>query len=184
MSVSTQAVTAAPTCGYAVSAEVKKANKKGFKAKVKITNAAGGKLNSTGFTVLVNAGSAKLVKVGHGTFQAVEGGYLLSTIPAEETEDDREVDDETSDPDVLAGKAYRFHLKFEGTYTALVANIISSSGVNCDQSAPSVQLTTSSDFLTSPGALTLSATASDDAQVSKVVFSQDGVAIGTDTTAP
>jgi endo-1,4-beta-xylanase len=184
VSVSTQAVTAAPTCGYAVSAEVKKANKKGFKAKVKITNAAGGKLNSTAFTVLVNADAGKLVKVGHGTFQAVEGGYLLGTIPAAETDEDCEVDDETPDPDVLAGKAYRFHLKFEGSYTKLVANIISSSGVNCDQTAPSVRLTTSGDFFTSPTSLTLSATTSDDGGVSKVVFARDGVAIGTDTTAP
>ena len=188
VSVSTEAVTTAPAtptaCGYALSAEVKKVNKKGFKAKIKIKNAAGGKLNSTGFTVHVNAGAAELVKVGHGTFQAVDGGYLLSTVSRDETDEDCEVDDETPDPEVLAGKAYRFHLKFEGTYSQLVANIISSSGVNCDQTAPSVQLTTSGDFFTSPGTLTLAATASDNAKLAKVVFAQDGVTIGTDTTAP
>jgi len=184
VSASTEAVTAAPACGYTLSSEVKKVNKKGFTAKIKIKNAAGGKLNSTGFTVLVNGAAAKLVKVGHGTFQAVENGYLLSTIPAPETDEDCEIDDETPDPDVLAGKAYRFHLKFEGSYTQLVANIISSSGVNCDQTAPTISLTTSGDFFTSNGSLTLSATAGDGGGVSKVVFAQDGVALGTDTTAP
>jgi endo-1,4-beta-xylanase len=173
-----------PACGYALSAEVKKVSKKGFTAKIKITNANGGKLASSGFTVLVSAGGANLVKVGHGTFQAVDGGYLLSAVSGAETADDLAVDDETPDPDVLAGKAYRFHLKFEGTYTELVANIISSSGTTCDQTAPSVELATSGDFFTSNAALTLTANASDDVGVSKVVFSQDGVPLGTVATAP
>src|SRR6478609_7178575 len=81
-----QAVTGAD-CGYALSAEVTKVSKKDFKAKIKIKNAAGGHLDSTGFTVLVNGGAATLDKVDHGTFQTVENGYLLSTIPADETED-------------------------------------------------------------------------------------------------
>jgi endo-1,4-beta-xylanase len=183
VSVATQAVTST-ACGYSLSAEVKKVSKKGFKAKLKIKNASGGHLESTGFKVLVNAGSAKLVKVGHGSFQTVENGYLLSSLPTEETEDDLAVDDETPDADVLAGRAYRFHLKFEGTYTELVANLLASSGVACDQTVPSVQLTTSGDFFTSNGSLLLSATASDNATVSKVVFAQDGVDIGTDHTAP
>ena len=184
VSVASQAVEGA-TCGYSLAVEVKKANKKGFKAKLKITRADGGKLApATSFTVLVNSGAAQLVKVGHGTFSAVEGGYLLGTVNEAESDDDLEVDDETSDPDVLAGKAYRFHLKFEGAYSELVANLISTSGVNCDQTAPTVQLTTSGDFFTSNGSLTLNATASDNVAVSKVVFAQDGVAIGTDTTAP
>jgi GH35 family endo-1,4-beta-xylanase len=176
-----QAVTGAD-CGYALSAEVTKVSKKDFKAKIKIKNAAGGHLDSTGFTVLVNAGAATLDKVGHGTFQTVENGYLLSTIPADETEDDRDGDPE--DPDVLGGKAYRFHLKFKGAYTTLTANLISSSGVACDQAAPSVMLTTSGDFFTAAGSLTLTATATDNVSVAKVVFAQDGVVLGTDTTAP
>ncbi|HYQ16597.1 MAG TPA: endo-1,4-beta-xylanase [Polyangiaceae bacterium] len=172
------------TCGYALQAEVKKVTKKGFKAKIKITNTNGKKLDSTGFKVLVRAGAATLAKVGHGTFQAVEGGYLLSSVSRDENDDDCSVDDETPDPDVLAGKAYRFHLKFDGAYSSLVANIIASSGVTCDQTAPSLQLTASGDFFTSNGTLNLTATASDDVNVSKVVFARDGVTIATDTTAP
>ena len=45
-------------CGYALDADVRKVSKKGFRVRLKITNAAGGKLQSTGFTVLVNAGAA------------------------------------------------------------------------------------------------------------------------------
>jgi endo-1,4-beta-xylanase len=170
-------------CGYAIGTDVSKVNKKGFKVKLKITNAAGGKLDSTGLTVLVNAGDAKLVKVGHGTFQPDPNGYLLLTaVPTPETADDR--DGDPDDPEVLAGKAYRFHLKFEGAYTQLSTHIMSSSGVACDQTAPTVTMGASGDFFTANGTLTLTAQAADDVAVSKVVFSQDGVAIGTATAAP
>ena len=174
-----------PACGYALAAEVTKVSKKGFRAKIKITNAAGGKLApATAFTVLVNAGAANLVKVGHGTFQTTENGYLLSSVAGAETADDLAVDDETPDPDVLAGRAYRFHLKFEGTYSQFVANIITTSGVACDQTAPTVQLSTSGDLFTSSGTLALTATASDDSAVAKVVFARDGVELGTLRAAP
>lgn len=172
-------------CGYVLSADVSKANKKGFKAKIKISKADGSKLDpATSFSVLVNAGAATLTQVGHGTFQSTENGYLLSTISGDETDDDLAVDGETPDPDVLGGKAYRFHLNFSGAYSTFVANIITTSGVACDQTAPSVQLTTSGDFFTSNGQLALTATATDDTSVSKVVFAQDGVELGTVRSAP
>jgi GH35 family endo-1,4-beta-xylanase len=172
------------SCGYAVSAQVTKVNKKGFRAWIKVTNASGGKLSSTGLTVLVNAGGATLTKVGHGTFQAVDDGYLLSSVDRDETADDCDGDDKTADPDVIAGRAYRFHLTFDGTYSALAANLISSSGVDCDTTPPTVQLSASGDFFTSNGTLTLNAAASDDVGVAKVVFAQDGVEIGTVRAAP
>jgi GH35 family endo-1,4-beta-xylanase len=184
LGVTTEALTNT-ACGYALSAEVTKVSKKGFQAKLKVSNANGGKLApATSFSVLVDSGAATLVKLGHGTFQSTENGYLLSTLSDPESDEDRAVDDETADPDVLAGKAYRFHLKFEGTYTKLVANIISTSGVACDQTAPSVQLTTSGDFFTASGQLSLNATATDDTAVAKVVFAQDGVELATVRTAP
>jgi endo-1,4-beta-xylanase len=171
-------------CGYAVSADVTKVNKKGFRATIKITSTTGRKLASTGFTVLVNAGAATLVKVGHGTFQRVENGYLLSTVNRSETEDDCDGDAVDDDADVLGGKAYRFHLRFDGPYTQLAANIISSSGTACDQTAPAVKLAVSGDFFTANGTLTLTAQATDNVAVAKVVFARDGVAIGAATAAP
>lgn len=173
-----QAVVEGSSCGYSIKTDLKKQNKKGFKVKLKVKNP--DHIPSTGLTVLVNAGAAKLVHVAHGTFQQVENGYLLSTVSEPESLD--EMEDE--DADVMAGKAYRFNLKFEGTYEDLTAYIVSSSGVNCDQTAPSVELTTSGDFFTSNGTLSLSADATDNVAVSKVVFTQDGVEIGTDRTAP
>ncbi|HEV8550404.1 MAG TPA: endo-1,4-beta-xylanase, partial [Polyangiaceae bacterium] len=115
---------------------------------------------------------------------STENGYLLSSLPSDETEDDLAVDDETPDPDVLAGKAYRFHLKFEGPYTQLIANILTTSGVACDQTAPTLKLAASGDFFTSNGTLALTATAADDNSVAKVVFAQDGVELGTVKSAP
>ena len=47
-----------------------------------------------------------------------------------------------------------------------------------------MKLTTSGDFFTASGTLTLTAQATDDMAVAKVVFAQDGVVIGTDTAAP
>lgn len=171
-------------CGYAVSTDVKKVNKRGFRAKIKITKVGGGRLDATGFTVRVSASAAKLVKVGHGTFQPVDGDYLLRAVGGGETDDDLAFAEEGPDPDVLAGRAYRFHLKFEGPYSSLVAHIISRNGEACDQTAPSVALTTSSELFTQNGTLSLSAGVSDDASVAKVVFSRDGVELGTDRSAP
>ena len=165
-------------CGYTVTAKIGKTNKKGFKAKLKVKDLK--QIQTTGLTVFVSAGAAKLVHVAHGTFTAVDGGYLLSTVPAAESLDDME----DTDSDVLGGKAYRFNLKFEGEYTQLVTYVVSSSGSNCDQTAPTVQLTASEDFFTAPGTLSLSAVAADDVALTKVVFAQDGVTLGTDTSAP
>jgi len=179
--VTGQALQAAD-CGYALTTSVTKATKKGFRVTVKIANAAGGPLDSTGLTVLVNAGASTLTKVGHGTFQTDANGYLLLTVPTAETADDR--DGDPQDPDVLGGKAYQFHLTFDGAYTQLKTHIMSSSGVACDQTAPTVSLGTSGDFFTANGTLTLTADATDDVAVAKVVFAQDGVAIGSATAAP
>jgi len=177
VATTTQALEA-PSCGYAISTDVGKANKNGFKVKLKITSTDGSPLNSSGISVLVNSGAAKLEKVSHGSFTQAENGYLLSTIGGDDSDDD------AVDADVLEGKAYQFNLHFSGTYTQLTANIMSSSGVNCDQTAPNITLNASGDFFTSNGSLVLTAAASDDTAVSKVVFARDGVEIGTVQAAP
>jgi endo-1,4-beta-xylanase len=56
--------------------------------------------------------------------------------------------------------------------------------VVCDTTPPTVALSASSDFITSPRTLTLTATATDDTAVRKVVFERDGAVIAVDTTAP
>ncbi|HEY3495071.1 MAG TPA: Ig-like domain-containing protein, partial [Polyangiaceae bacterium] len=173
-------------CGYTVTTRITKGhNKKHFHARVKVTRTGGGRLKSTGFTVLLDTGGAELLRVGHGKFEKVENGYLLSTVDRHESRHDcDDDDDDRNDPDVLAGRAYRFYLTLKAPRTNLESHIISSSGVTCDQTGPAVTLTASGDLFTSNGTLALSATANDNVKVSKVVFSRDGVAIGTDTTAP
>ncbi|HYQ04126.1 MAG TPA: endo-1,4-beta-xylanase [Polyangiaceae bacterium] len=177
VATTTQALDTA-SCGYTLSTDVGKANKNGFKVKLKIASADGSHLNTTGLTILIDSGAAQLTHVAHGSFTTSENGYLLSTIGGDDSGDTE------TDADVLSGKAYSFNLQFSGTYSKFVANVMSNSGVNCDQTAPSIKLTTSGDFFTSNGTLNLSADASDDISVSKVVFAQDGVVIGTAKTAP
>ncbi|HEX2731994.1 MAG TPA: endo-1,4-beta-xylanase [Polyangiaceae bacterium] len=179
----TEAVSGAD-CGFSISTSVLKVNKKGFKARIKVKRSDGGRLNTPGLSVLVSAGNAQLVKLGHGTFQAVDGGYLLSTIGRDENDDDCDGEDTTPDPDVLAGRAYRFHLKFEGAYGALSTNMMSSGGVACDQAAPTVKFTTSGELFTANGVLNLSAAAGDNVGLAKVVFARDGVELATVRSAP
>ncbi|HET9958267.1 MAG TPA: endo-1,4-beta-xylanase [Polyangiaceae bacterium] len=156
-------------CGFSVTSDVHGINKKQFHAKIRVKNSSGA--TSTNFSVLIDAGGAQLVQSSKGTFTATENGYLLK--PGEKTLGELEDGDD-----------YQFELKFEGTYTRLNAYIQSNNGVACDQAAPTLKLTASGDFFTSAGSLRLSATATDNVAVSKVVFAQDGVPIGTATTAP
>lgn len=150
----------ASTCDYSVASEVRHVGKKGFHAYVTVTNVSGA--NSKDFSVLVNAGAAKLVDVDHGSFQPSEYGYLLSPV------------DRLAKHPLKQDHTYRFKLKFEGAYTQLTANIISNNGVDCDQTAPTINLTSSGSFFTSNGTLTLSADATDDVAVGQVDFAQDG----------
>ncbi|HKO46942.1 MAG TPA: endo-1,4-beta-xylanase [Polyangiaceae bacterium] len=175
----------AADCGYSVNVSVTRESKTGFRARVRVSSTNGMRLPSTGFSVWVDGGAATLAHVGHGTFEQVENGYLLSTVTTSESPEDLLADgDSASDPDVLAGRAYRFHLSFHGAYTTLSAVMNSSGGVKCDQTAPSLKLVTSSEFFTANGTLSLSAQASDNVGVSKVVFAQDGVQIATVRRAP
>ncbi len=157
-------------CGYSVVAKIHGVSRRGFHAKVKVSNVSG--LASKGFTVLVRAGEATLVRVARGTFERVEGGYLLSPVEC------------IASHPLDQGDAYEFELAFEGKYTELTPIILSNNGTHCDQEAPAIQLTTSGSFFTSDGTLRLTAEASDNVAVGKVVFSQDGVELGVDTSAP
>jgi len=157
-------------CGFKVTAHVDHDGKKGFKAEVAVTNVSA--TPSKVFSVLIVAGNAQLVKVEHGSFQAVDGGYLLS--PPDKLQRKR------LDP----RETYTFDLKFRGDYTVLRPYFISNNGVNCDQTGPTVSLDISGNFFASAGTLTLSAGATDNVAVAKVEFFQDGVAIGTVKKAP
>jgi len=69
-------------------------------------------------------------------------------------------------------------------YAGITPYVISINGTKCDTVAPQISLSADKSLITSSGTLTLSATASDNVAVRKVVFQRDGVDIGTDITAP
>jgi endo-1,4-beta-xylanase len=180
VAVSRQAVIGTD-CGYNITTEIKNVNKKGFRAKIKVTSSTGERLHQP-LNVLVNAGSAQLTKVAHGTFQTTSNGYLLTSIDPDDDCDD--LDEAGEQEDELLGKKYRFNLKFTGSYTQLTAYMMSVAGTTCDQVAPTVNLTENSNFFTANGTLNLTATASDNVAVTQVVFMQDGTQIGVATAAP
>ena len=160
----------ASTCGYSVSTVVDSTGKKGFHAHVIVTNVDGSP--STGFTVNVNAGGAKLVSMTHGTFTVGPYGYILTP------------DTSLKRSELKLGHSFSMDLKFSGKYTSVVANVLSNDGVTCDEQAPTVSLTSSGGLFTSNGTLTLSAQASDNVAVGKVVIAQDGTPIATLTSSP
>jgi endo-1,4-beta-xylanase len=69
-------------------------------------------------------------------------------------------------------------------YSAVSPYVISINGQKCDTVAPQVSLSASKTLITSSGTLQLTAAASDNVAVRRVVFKRDGVDIGVDTTAP
>jgi len=69
-------------------------------------------------------------------------------------------------------------------YAGITPYMISVNGQKCDAVPPQVSLSASKTLVTSSGSLQLSAAASDNVAVRKVVFQRDGVEIGFDTSAP
>ena len=69
-------------------------------------------------------------------------------------------------------------------YSGVTPYVISVNGTKCDAVSPQVSLSADKSLITSSGSLQLSAVASDNVAVRKVVFQRDGVDIGVDTTAP
>ncbi|MCL2449631.1 MAG: hypothetical protein FWD17_11855, partial [Polyangiaceae bacterium] len=153
----------ASTCSYSVASEVNGMGASGFNAQVTVTNVAG--QTSTGFSVLVNAGSAQLAQVSHGTFQSGEYGYVLTPVPS------------LASSQLNQGQTYSFELQFSGAYTELTANIVSNNGQTCDTTAPTVSLASSGSFFTSNATLSLDAQATDNVAVGQVVFADNGTAI-------
>jgi len=82
------------------------------------------------------------------------------------------------------GQTYPIPFMSRDAYQGITPYVISVNGVVCDKTPPTVSLNASGSFYTANGTLTLTATASDNVAVKKVVFSLDGQVIATDYTAP
>lgn len=105
-------------------------------------------------------------------FTKVDGGYFVNS-PSR-----------LNKKGIQEGRSYRFNFIGEGDYTGITPYVISINGNVCDAVAPEVSVSSSQSLLTSEGVLTLTADASDNVAVLKVVFEQDGVVIGEDSEAP
>ncbi|RYZ02733.1 MAG: carbohydrate-binding protein [Myxococcales bacterium] len=168
----TQALTGATpsNCGYTLSSGAFGTWPGGYQAWVELRNVSGPV--ATTFQVLVDVGGGTITAGHLADYAPAEGGYLVSapswlryqTIPA-------------------LG-SYRFQFNGAPQYLGVKPYLISVNGVVCDTTAPLVTLAASTELITSARSLTLTAQASDDTVVSKVVFERDGAVIATDTQAP
>ncbi len=164
------AAVVASGCGYELTTGAYSSWPGGYQSWVQLDNRTGA--TGTAFEVLLDLGGGQLTSGSLAEFQALEGGYRVTepswlkyqTIPQ--------------------GGNYRFQFLGAGDYPAVQPYLISVNGEKCDTEAPSVALVASHDFITESATLALTATATDNVAVRKVVFTQDGEVIAVDTQAP
>ncbi|HYD40393.1 MAG TPA: endo-1,4-beta-xylanase [Anaeromyxobacter sp.] len=163
-------VVVASGCGYELTTGAYSSWPGGYQAWVQLTNRGGAV--GTSFQVLLDVGETQITQLSLARYEAVEGGYVVTEPGWLEYQK------------IPQGKSYRFQWNGSGAYPTVQPYLISINGVACDTHAPSVQLVASASFLTSNGKLTLTAVATDDVAVRKVVFLQDGEVIAADAKEP
>jgi len=169
----TQAATApAPNegCGYRVETGTHSTWNGGYQAWVKVTNVSGA--TGVGFDVVLDLAGTSIQSGYQATFTPVSGGYL-ATEPSW-----------LQYQKIPKGSSYQFGFVATGTYAGLQAFVTNINEQACDAVSPSVDLSVNDDFFTADGTLTLSATASDNINVRKVVFLDGETVLGEDKTAP
>lgn len=158
------------SCGFEVTTGTYTTWPGGYQAWVQVTNVSG--VAATEFTVLLDLGETTLQNGYEAEYEAVEGGYLatapswLQWNPIEQ------------------GESYRFAFIGSGTYEGVTPYIISIQEEICDTAPPTVDLIPSRKTFTADGTLTLTAEATDNVAIWKVVFEYDGEVIGEDWDAP
>ncbi len=167
-----QAVSTPPvsSCGYTLTSGTYTTWPGGYQAWVELKNVSGPV--ATTFEVLMDLGGTTLQNGYEASYTPQDGGVRV-TAPAW-----------LKDQKIRVGSSYRYGFVGAGTFTTVKPYLLSINGTKCDTTPPTVALNTSTSFVTSPTTLTLTATASDDVAVWKVVFAEDGVVIGEDRTAP
>ena len=179
VAATSEAVTAAPTpmptdgsCGFRVTSNYfSRRSGAGYFGELLLKNVSGPKAKS--FEIFADLGGAGIRKrCLLADCDAVEGGYSIT---------------EPVLVRVLGlkqGATLPILYGSPDPYAGITPYVISINGIKCDAVAPQVSLSANKSLITSSGTLTLSATASDNVAVRKVVFQRDGVEIGSDTTAP
>ncbi len=157
-------------CGYTVQTGTYATWPGGYQGWIKLNNVSG--QVGTDFSLLMDIGNTTLASGALADYSPVDGGYLVDGPSWLQWQK------------IPVGKSYTAQFNGAGTFSGIQAYLLSINGVACDTQAPQVSLSASSALVTSAGNLTLTAQASDNAAVRKVVFKQDGVEIGVDRTAP
>lgn len=158
-------------CGFELSAQYhSRWRRDGYYGLLELTNVSAP--TATDFELFLDVGGGKMSMCLLADCDKADGGYRITP----------------------PGRGNHFKLKRGHTlpiafmsrdpYTGIAPYIISVNGVRCDAAAPTVALSANDTFFTEAGLLSLSATAADNAGVSKVVFLRDGAAISMDAAAP
>lgn len=169
--VASQALTGfSSSCGFSLQTGTYGTWPGGYQGWVELRNESGPV--ATEFDVLVDVGSTQITAGHLAEYTPAEGGYLV-TEPSW-----------LKYQKIRVGGSYRFQFNGAPSFERITPYVISINGVACDTTPPSVQLSVNSELITSPQKLTLTATATDDVAVRKVVFARDGEVIAVDTSAP
>lgn len=159
-----------PNCGYQLESGVRAVTPRGFVAWTSVTNVDGAPASD--FNILLDVGGGTLRRGVQVDIEEVEGGYQV-TSPRR-----------LAHRPLAQGDDFTFTYLGDGPYLGATPYLISVNGDSCDTVAPAVQLSVNQTLFTSPGTLTLEATATDDVAVRKVVFARDGEVIGEATESP
>jgi GH35 family endo-1,4-beta-xylanase len=157
-------------CGYTVQTGTYATWPGGYQGWVKVTNVAG--QVATDFSLLVDVGNTKIASGALADYSPADGGYQVDAPSWLQWQR------------IPRGASYTAQFNGAGTFNGITAYVLSINGQSCDTQAPQISLSASSGLVTSAGTVTLTAQASDDVAVRKVVFQRDGVEIGVDRTAP
>lgn len=157
-------------CGYTVQTGTYGTWPGGYQGWVKVTNVSG--QVATDFSLLVDVGNTTISSGALADFSPADGGYQVDAPSWLQWQK------------IPRGASYTAQFIGAGNFSSITAYVLSINGVACDTQAPQVSLSASTELVTSAGTLTLTAQASDDAAVRKVVFARDGVEIGVDRAAP
>ena len=157
-------------CGYTVQTGTYGTWPGGYQGWVKVTNVSG--QVATDFSLLVDVGNTTITSGALADYSAADGGYQVDAPSWLQWQK------------IPRGGSYTAQFIAAGTFGSINAYVLSINGVACDAQAPAVSLSASTGLVTSAGSFTLTAQASDNVAVRKVVFEQDGVEIGVDRTAP
>ncbi len=159
------------SCGYQVSTGTYHAGRHGYHAWVKLRNISGE--TATDFELLLDLGGAVIQRGFDAHYEQVDGGYSVTPpfwFPWLQR--------------FWPQDSFLFNFKAGPDYQGVTPYLVSINGVACDSELPTLALSASGSFFNAAGTLTLSATATDNVTVRKVVFEQDGEVIGEDRAAP